>query len=363
MEGPCETPENGMVADHNLQIIRYSPFQPCARLSSLWFDLRVFYVRVSNFQVDDLTPEFLTLNHIPLNPDTLLEVNGTRCGIYTDGVSLLLRRDRVDKKSDEATFVSTDSIWLTGSVKFEVFDGKDLILSGVLEMSSSNGFIEESKNNVKRWSMNCESDITAGSGFLKGKHIAGTELSPPTIEVYVAGCFSGTPIILTKTLQLNYRKKHNRKGMLDSIPEYETTECQKDTSPGLDMQRPHHLLAFSCHFLVGAPPFFALKAKCWVYRVHYQTFSSSPRISLAGRRKEVVEYRNYKQENDEDYSNIYWRRTEYIDGEDGELSWFNAGVRVGVGIGLGVCLGIGIGVGLLVRTYQSTTRNFKRRLI
>ncbi|XP_007017525.2 PREDICTED: uncharacterized protein At1g01500 isoform X1 [Theobroma cacao] len=313
MEGPCETPENGMVADHNLQIIRYSPFQPCARLSSLWFDLRVFYVRVSNFQVDDLTPEFLTLNHIPLNPDTLLEVNGTRCGIYSDGVSLLLRRDRVDKKSDEATFVSTDSIWLTGSVKFEVFDGKDLILSGVLEMSSSNGFIEESKNNVKRWSMNCESDITAGSGFLKGKHIAGPELSPPTIEVYVAGCFSGTPIILTKTLQLNYRKKHNRKGMLHSIPEYETTECQKDMSPGLDMQ--------------------------------------------------VVEYRNYKQENDEDYSNIYWRRTEYIDGEDGELSWFNAGVRVGVGIGLGVCLGIGIGVGLLVRTYQSTTRNFKRRLI
>lgn len=60
---------------------------------------------------------------------------------------------------------------------------------------------------------------------------------------------------------------------------------------------------------------------------------------------------------------MYWRRTEFIDGEDGELSWFNAGVRVGVGIGLGICLGLGIGVGLLVRTYQSTSRNFKRRLI
>lgn len=53
---------------------------------------------------------------------------------------------------------------------------------------------------------------------------------------------------------------------------------------------------------------------------------------------------------------------EYLEGEDGALSWFNAGVRVGVGIGLGVCLGVGIGVGLLVRTYQSTARNFRRRL-
>ena len=52
----------------------------------------------------------------------------------------------------------------------------------------------------------------------------------------------------------------------------------------------------------------------------------------------------------------------YIE-EDGELSWFNAGVKVGVGISVGVCLGIGIGVGLLVRTYQATRRNIKRRLL
>lgn len=48
-------------------------------------------------------------------------------------------------------------------------------------------------------------------------------------------------------------------------------------------------------------------------------------------------------------------------GEDGEISWFNAGVRVGVGISLGVCVGIGLGVGLLMRSYQATTRNFRRR--
>jgi hypothetical protein len=51
----------------------------------------------------------------------------------------------------------------------------------------------------------------------------------------------------------------------------------------------------------------------------------------------------------------------YSDGDDGQLSWFNAGVRVGVGIGLGVCVGVGIGVGLLLRSYQATTISLKRR--
>lgn len=52
-----------------------------------------------------------------------------------------------------------------------------------------------------------------------------------------------------------------------------------------------------------------------------------------------------------------------IEGEDGDMTWFNAGVRVGVGIGLGMCLGVGIGVGLIVRTYQATTRPFRRGFI
>lgn len=81
-------------------------------------------------------------------------------------------------------------------------------------------------------------------------------------------------------------------------------------------------------------------------------------------RLQVSEYRDYTAENavDIDYNSIY-SRPDYIESEDGELSWFNAGVRVGVGLGLGICLGIGIGVGVLVRTYQATTRNFKRRLV
>jgi hypothetical protein len=52
-----------------------------------------------------------------------------------------------------------------------------------------------------------------------------------------------------------------------------------------------------------------------------------------------------------------------VEGEDGQMTWFNAGVRVGVGIGLGMCLGAGIGIGLMVRTYQATTRTFRRGFI
>ncbi|KVH98385.1 hypothetical protein Ccrd_023386 [Cynara cardunculus var. scolymus] len=276
---------------NNLQIIKYPNYQPYSKPLLAWFDIRVFYVRICNFMVNGYTPEYLTLRHIPLDPDTILEVNNRRCTLDSEGSSCRLRRNRVDKKFEEATFVSTDSIRLSGSVKFEVFDGEDLILSGVLEMSkTSNGFVSKSKtNDAERWSMKCESMISPGTRALKGKQIAGSDSMPPMMEAYVAGSFLGAPVILTKTLQISLRKKQGRKGVLDTIPEGETKESRDDVTSRLDLQ--------------------------------------------------------------------------YVEGEDGELTWFNAGVRVGVGLGLGICLGVGIGVGLLVRTYQSTTRNFKRRLL
>lgn len=316
MEGAVETLPKVESIDNELQLARFSRHQPRVKAySSSWLDLRVFYVRISNFQVDNLTPEFLTLNHIPLSPDTLFEVNGVRCSGHSEGVSSSLRRDRADKKSEEATFVTTDIIRLTGSVKFEVYDKEDLILSGILEMANCNGLLGESKGNAKKWNMSCMSKL--GVGFLKGKHLTGAETTSPIIDVYVAGSFSGNPIILTRTLHLSSRKKQSWKSMLDVIPESETPESNEDQFPEYDLQG--------------------------------------------------TEYARYKQDidNSEDdyYNNMYWKRREYLDNEDGELSWFNAGVRVGVGIGLGVCLGIGVGVGLLVRTYRATTRNFTRRFV
>ncbi|PKA49700.1 Uncharacterized protein AXF42_Ash004241 [Apostasia shenzhenica] len=280
---------------------------------SPWLDLKVFYVRLSNCEVDDSTPEHLNLIHIPLNPATVLEVNG-RSSINSDLVSSRLRRDRVDRNSEEATFIGTDSVRMTGSVKFEVYDGENLLLSGALELLNSNGFTEEPNGNTRKWSMKCHPVMSGSSYFLKGKQSVSPETALPTIEVYVAGSFSGSAIILTKTLQLGLRKKKQLTLALDAIPENNTAGAPKRVLPDESLQ--------------------------------------------------VTEYEGFAPENDVDidYNSIY-ARSEYMEEEDGELSWFNAGVRVGVGLGLGICLGVGIGVGLLVRSYQSATRTFKRRLL
>nr|TKR85109.1 hypothetical protein D5086_0000251370 [Populus alba] len=214
-------------------VVRHAPCQP---RSLPWLDLRVFYVRVSKCEIDGSTTERLSVNHIPLYPDTLLEVNGVRTSINSSGASTTLGRDRLDKKSEEATFVSTDNTRMTGSVKFEVFDKDVLILSGAVDLCSSNGFVEGSGNHDQRWRMNCESDITIGTGFLKAKQFMGPDSEMPTIEVYIAGSFPGTPIILTKTLHLGFHKEQMRKGMLDSLPEYEATESQEDAPSRLPLQ-------------------------------------------------------------------------------------------------------------------------------
>ncbi|CAL1353472.1 unnamed protein product [Linum trigynum] len=246
---------------------------------------------------------------------SLLEVNGVRTLIDSDGASTLLRRDRLDKKSEEATFVSTDNVRTTGSMRFNVFNNDTLILRGELELRN---------NSHQRWSMKCESDIVAtcssSTSFPKPKQFMGSESpSSPRIEVYVAGSFLGSPIILTKALHLNvYANRTIIGGFMNSIPEHgENVGTLVENGPSN-----------------------------WL---HLQS-AESPYVQ--------------KPDHEEGYNDAY-RGMDYHymeEGEDGELSWFNSGVRVGVGIGLSVCLGIGIGVGLLVRTYQGTTGNLRRRL-
>ncbi|KAM0951600.1 hypothetical protein DsansV1_C03g0027301 [Dioscorea sansibarensis] len=258
---------------------------------SHWLDLRVFYVRFSNFEIDESTPEHLTLNHIPLTTDTILEVNGRRSIIHSECVSCLLKKDRVDKKSEEATFVNTDAVRMTGNTRFELYDKDNILLSGVLELRNANGFVKESKNYCRKWSMKCEPMVLYRS----------SEMLSPTIEVYVTGFCSGMPIILTKTLHI------------DSIPKHGTTKSMSKESAEFGLQ--------------------------------------------------ILKDSDYKENGvDVDYNSMLFT-TEYFEADDGELSWFNAGLRVGVGLGLGICLGIGIGVSLFVHTYKVTARNFTRRLI
>jgi hypothetical protein len=77
-----------------------------------------------------------------------------------------------------------------------------------------------------------------------------------------------------------------------------------------------------------------------------------------------VEERSFYRELDNNKTLLgVYDRDSYMDGDEGEITWFNAGVRVGVGLGLGMCVGLGIGVGLMMRAYQSTTRTLKRRFL
>ncbi|XP_042465407.1 uncharacterized protein At1g01500-like [Zingiber officinale] len=279
--------------------------------SSPWLDLKVFYVRLSNFEVDESTPEHLTIKHTSLTPDTILEVNGRRSGIYSDSVSCLLRRDRMDKKSEEATFVGTDCIRMTGSVRFDVWEGDDMLLSGVLELGDSNGFSAEAKKNKSKWGIKCQIVSSAAFRFLDKTKSSGSSAVAPLIEVYVAACSSGSPIILTKTMKLSGRTKLRNKLMRNSIPDDSSTDAKKDL-PFKDVSQ-------------------------------------------------GLGYGDSRSENntDMDYDNLQ-PSADYVD-EDGELSWFHEGVKVGVGISVGVCIGIGIGAGLLFRTYRATSRSFKRR--
>ncbi|CAN0866750.1 Uncharacterized protein At1g01500 [Linum grandiflorum] len=303
MENACET-SNGYRPMENGNAGLCPLADGIKKVSSLrWLDLKVFYVRVSKCEIADSMPEYLIVNHIPLSPDTLLEVNGVGISrLHSNGTSTLLRRDRLDKKSEEATFVSTNSVRTTDSVKFEVYDKDILVLHGVLELCNVvNGCIGELRSHSQRWSIKCEAadHVRTGTSFLKAEQFVGSESpSSPTIEVYVAGSFSGNPIILSTTLHLNGYMNRKRKGIMDSVHEYETGRSfQQNGSSSLLLE----------------------SAEC----------SDDNPLN-------------------EDYEQFH-RGVVEMEDEDGELSWFNAGLRVGVGIGLRICVGIGIGVGLLVR--------------
>ncbi|XP_016437879.2 uncharacterized protein At1g01500-like [Nicotiana tabacum] len=277
-------------------------------------EIRLFYVRITPCSVEAV-PDHLVLRHLRREMGVSLEINGSRAPA-TDTASVTLRRDRVDKESSEVTYVSTDSVRVSGPVEFEVYESeRDLILCGSLERvetgwANGNGIENNSRTG---WSMDCYTAASFGNGgsaFVQPKF----GVYSPSIEVYIAGCCSGVPVILTKTIQVSPRRKVPRQGMLDAIPEDEEVEKEHGGSNGFIRQR-----------------------------------------NLPITETDVDDYESEVKAGYGFYSEDMYH------GEDGQLSWFNAGVRVGVGIGLGMCVGVGIGVGLLMRSYQATTRNLRRR--
>ncbi|KAK7274315.1 hypothetical protein RIF29_15398 [Crotalaria pallida] len=290
---------------------------------SAWLEIRLFYVRISPCLIDYL-PDHLTLRHPHRQIGVSLEINGSRVPAASDAPPLTLRRDRVDRDSAEVTYVSTDSLRVTGSLDFEVYEKEGLLfLCGSLERLETDWLGNNNNNGNSGWSIECH--VAAGpigsgsSAFFRPK----LGVSAPSIEVYVAGCCSGVPVILSKTIQMSPRRRVPKHATLDAIPEDEEMMTTKTTM--------------------------------MMEKVHKGMNDLVPCGKLQVTGPEADDY-----DSDGKMGHGFYSQEMYA-GEDGQLTWFNAGVRVGVGIGLGMCVGIGIGVGLLMRSYQTTTRNFKRR--
>ncbi|KAK8934381.1 hypothetical protein KSP39_PZI014910 [Platanthera zijinensis] len=318
MHPPAEAPEKS-----NLTMPLYNLYSG-ANASSSRFEIRLFYVRISPCP-SDFAPSRLVLSHLRREMGAALEINGCRIAA-SDKTSTPLRRDRIDSSVGDATYVSTDCVRLSGAVDFEVSDGDgNLILCGSLERIEApwcNGTIgfdgdEGSSDNDPKtgWTMSCYSAVSISSSALVQPKFGA---SSPSIEVYVAGCSASFPLILTQTILLSPRKKATKSGALHPIPEDEETSEARD--------RPTE-------------------------------FSVCRKVFSSNTGEETDEHNGELKED----GNSYYPEGGWYSQLDGQLSWFNAGVRVGVGISLGLCLGIGIGTSLLMRSYQASSRNFKRR--
>ncbi|KAH1149762.1 Uncharacterized protein HKD37_16G044612 [Glycine soja] len=280
---------------------------------SACLEIRLFYVRISPCLVDTL-PDHLTLCLPRRHAAVSLIVNAAPVPASAP-TTLPLRRGRVDRHAAEVTYVATDTVSLSGSADFEVYENDKLFLCGSLERLDADWGAGSAPASASGWGMDCH--VAAGSAGSGCSAFFGPRLgvSAPSIEVYVAGCCSGVPVILSKTIQLSPRKRVPRHATLDAIPEdEEMMVLEKNRVNGFV---PNHKLQITD--------------------------------------SEVDDY-----DSDGKMGNGFYCQEMYLN-EDGQLSWFNAGVRVGVGIGLGMCVGLGIGVGLLMRSYQTTTRNFRRR--
>lgn len=207
-------------------------YSVAASHAQAWFDVRVVYVRVTGCPLSD-APDSLTMRFPARSIGTALEVNGGRIS-PSEEASLVLKRDRVDTETLEATYVSTDNLRASGSLGFEVFNKEEALLSGAVEQSQA---VADAKKEYKGyevvrtlrkstklgWTMDCSCAVgSSGCVFLKGRHdYPNVSLAHPVMEVCVVGRLGGTPVILTQIVQISARRRLNHKTTLDAIPETE----------------------------------------------------------------------------------------------------------------------------------------------
>lgn len=273
-----------------------------AKRGKQWLYMKVFCMKLnaSGFSKTIQIPEYLTLHFLPRSNAVALEIN-ERAFHPSSSAFITLQRNRVEEKSKgEIIYVCTDTIRTSDNLCFEVYLRDETLIFGTLEKKQEFG---EDLMPETTWTVECSSRLEYSS------KLSWDAMSIPTVDVYISGRISGSPIIFTQTLQLLPRRKRVHHCTLEVIPEGNETEE-------------------SC-----------------------SDFSDTDRESDDSESSFVESTSGC----DCDFD---WEsRTE--EQEQLDDSWIDSGLRFGIGIGLGMCLG----VGLLVRTYQGTSRNLRKQIL
>ncbi|XP_038996538.1 uncharacterized protein At1g01500-like [Hibiscus syriacus] len=103
---------------------------------SAWLEIRLFYFRIAPCLVDSV-PDHLTLCYLCREIGFSLEIPAS------DSASFTLRHDRLNRESSKVTYVSTDSVRVTGGFEFEVHENGKMMPCGSLERIEG------------EWSMKC----------------------------------------------------------------------------------------------------------------------------------------------------------------------------------------------------------------
>ncbi|KAK8636250.1 hypothetical protein V6N13_004954 [Hibiscus sabdariffa] len=133
--------------DHNLSPIIISNSCTLLSNSSVWLEIRLFYVRISPLVID-VVPQQLTLRHIHRELGVSPEINGSHIS-SSNSAHLTFYRDRLNRETSEVTYLSTDNIRVTSGFEFEVCEDEKKLSCGSLERMEG------------EWSMDCYMAISA----------------------------------------------------------------------------------------------------------------------------------------------------------------------------------------------------------
>lgn len=275
--------------------------------SVTWFEIKIFYIKIDTCGCDS-APGFLTVHYAPRSRSTDLEINGK---IIRPSASafVTLRRNGIDENGSVATYVSTDMIRTNGKVCFDVCVRDEILICGTLERKVSVKDYDASQICQQTWTVECSCALDYPSKW----SLAEANFDKfPSLELYVAGRVGSLPMVLTHTEQLIPRKKRVRHGVtLDVIPE--GNDYENSLFNSADHNRLENKVQYEGSFMK-------------LYDI------SMAMICDAATERWIKMFEPREVE-------CFKRR---------QLSWLNAGLRLGVGLGLGACLGLGIGVFLLV---------------